>query len=514
MLTKVYSAAIHGIDAFPVTIETDTNSGALFSIVGLPDTSIKESHQRMMSAITNSGIKFPRRGLTINLAPADIKKEGAGFDLPMAIGVLTACDLVVAENLADYMMLGELSLDGSVLPVKGALPAAVKARELGFKRLIVPEENVTEAGVVNRIEVYGVKNLAEAIELVSGKSMMEPIHINTREIFAAEADSFDFDFSEVKGQDSVKRAFEVACAGGHNLLMIGPPGAGKSMMAKRLPSILPPLSLGEALETTKIHSVAGKLKRGSMLMTRRPFRTPHHTISPVALVGGGNTPMPGEISLAHNGVLFLDEFPEFSRQVLEVMRQPIEDRIITISRAKYSVDYPASFMLVASMNPCPCGYYGHPTKTCSCPPGAVSRYMNRISGPLLDRIDIQIEIQPVGFDDMADPSPAESSSSIRERVIKARAIQQARFQGEKGIYCNAQMNSRLLHKYAWPDEKGLQRLKERMTRLNMSARAFDRILRVARTIADLEGCDHVSTTHIAEAIGYRSLDRDSYGKIF
>ncbi len=522
----------------------------------------------MMSAITNSGIKFPRRGLTINLAPADIKKEGAGFDLPMAIGVLTACDLVVAENLSDYMMLGELSLDGSVLPVKGALPAAVKARELGFKRLIVPEENVTEAGVVNKLEVYGVKNLVEAIELVAGKSLMEPIHINTREIFASEADCFDFDFSEVKGQDSVKRAFEVACAGGHNLLMIGPPGAGKSMMAKRLPSILPPLSLGEALETTKIHSVAGKLKRGSMLMTRRPFRTPHHTISPVALVGGGNTPMPGEISLAHNGVLFLDEFPEFSRQVLEVMRQPIEDRIITISRAKYSVDYPASFMLVASMNPCPCGYYGHPTKSCTCLPGAVSRYMNRISGPLLDRIDIQIEIQPVGFDDMADRRPAETSASIRERVIQSRAIQNLRFKAEKGIYCNAQMNSRLLHQYAWPDEKGLTKLKERMERLNMSARAFDRILRVARTIADLDNAASLPTPapsasaasapgasaasaasaasgssssgsasmsssslayqealaaaamapitvgHIAEAIGYRSLDRGNYGKIF
>lgn len=514
MLTKTYSATIQGIDAFPVTIETDTNNGALFTIVGLPDTSVKESHQRMMSAITNSGIKFPRRGLTINLAPADIKKEGAGFDLPMAIGVLTACEIVTAENLQDYMMLGELSLDGTVLPVKGALPMAVKARELGFRRLIVPEANITEAGVVNKIEVFGVKNLAEAINLIAGKSEMEPIHINTREIFASEADSFDFDFSEVKGQDSVKRAFEVACAGGHNLLMIGPPGAGKSMMAKRLPSILPPLSLGEALETTKIHSVAGKLRRGSMLMTRRPFRTPHHTISPVALVGGGNNPMPGEISLAHNGVLFLDEFPEFSRQVLEVMRQPIEDRVITISRAKYTVDYPASFMLVASMNPCPCGYYGHPTKTCTCPPGAVSRYMNRISGPLLDRIDIQIEIQPVAFDDMADTRPAESSASIRERVMRARGVQQQRFQGEKGIYCNAQMNSRLLRKYAWPDEEGLAKLKDRMTRLNMSARAFDRILRVARTIADLEGAEAVGVTHIAEAIGYRSLDRDSYGKTF
>ncbi len=514
MLTKILSAAIQGIDAYPVTIETDGGPGTMFSIVGLADTAVKESHQRMMSAITNTGLRFPHRGTTINLAPADIRKEGAGFDLPMAIGVLTAHEVIKSDTLSDYMMLGELSLDGSVLPVKGALPMAVKAREMGVKRLIVPEENVTEAAVVNRIEVYGVKTLGEAIALVTGASDLQPVVVNTREIFAAEADHFEFDFSEVKGQEAVKRAFEVACAGGHNLLMIGPPGAGKSMMAKRLPSILPPLSLGEALETTKIHSVAGKLDRGSMLMTRRPFRTPHHTVSPVALVGGGATPMPGEISLAHNGVLFLDEFPEFPRQVLEVMRQPIEDRVITVSRARYTVVYPASFMLVASMNPCPCGYYGHPTRECTCPPGAVSRYMSRISGPLLDRIDLQIEIQPVSFDDMANRAPAESSASIRERVVRARNIQQLRFQNEKGIYCNAQMGSRHLHKYAWPDEAGLARLKDRMTRLDMSARAFDRILRVARTIADLEGSERVQSAHIAEAIGYRSLDRGNYGKTF
>ena len=530
MLTKIYSASIQGIDAFPVTIETLGEKGTLFSIVGMPDTAVKESQQRMISAVNHSGVTFPHRRTIINLAPADVKKEGAGFDLPMALGVLTAHEIVPPDHLEDYMIMGELSLDGSVLPVRGVLPMAIKAREMGFKRLIVPEDNVTEAAVVNRIEVFGVKNLAEAIALLGGTSNLSPTKIDTRSIFAKESSTFDIDFSEVKGQDSVKRALEVACAGGHNLLMIGPPGAGKSMMAKRVPTILPPLSLGEALETTKIHSVAGKLARGSMLMARRPFRTPHHTVSPVAMVGGGSNPMPGEISLAHHGVLYLDEFPEFPRQVLEVLRQPIEDRVITVARAKYTVDYPASFMLVASMNPCPCGYYGHPTKQCTCMPGAVSRYMNRISGPLLDRIDIQVDIQPVAFDDIADTTPAESSASIRERVVKARIIQQERFKGEKGIYCNAQMNTRLLHKYAWPDAAGLSKLKERMEKLNMSARAFDRILRVARTIADLEYASRLNrgenltqselkeavdtpvlSHHISEAINYRNLDRSDYG---
>lgn len=482
----------------------------MFYLVGLPDSAVKESHQRILSALQVNDYRMPVSKIIINMAPADIRKEGSAYDLPLAIGMLAACEVVRSDKLNRYLLMGELSLDGSLQPIKGALPIAIKARELGFEGMIVPQQNAREAAVVNHLNVYGVKSIKEVIEFFNGKRELTPTSVNTREEFYARQSSFDLDFADVKGQENVKRALEVAAAGGHNILLIGAPGSGKSMLAKRIPSILPPLSLGESLETTKIHSVAGKLGKEGGLISTRPFQAPHHTISTVAMTGGGSFPQPGEISLAHNGVLFLDELPEFNRNVLEVLRQPLEDRKITISRVKCNVEYPASFMLVASMNPCPCGYYNHPTKACVCSPGQVQKYLNRISGPLLDRIDLQIEVIPVPFEKMADARPAESSEVIRRRVINARRIQEERYACLSGIYCNAQMNSKLLARYARPDEQGLTLLKNAMNRLNLSARAYDRILKVARTIADLEGSEAIQSQHLAEAIGYRNLDREDW----
>lgn len=511
MLVKSYAAAVQGISATIVTIEVNCTKGIHFYLVGLPDVAVRESHERIISAFQVTGYEFPRRRIVVNMAPADIRKEGSAYDLPLAMGILAAAEVIDPERLGQYMMMGELSMDGSLQPVKGILPIALKAREEGFKGLIVPKQNAREAAVVEGLEVYGVDTIKEVIDFINKKKELERTEVNIEEEFYKLQFNDELDFCDVKGQENVKRALEVAAAGGHNLLMIGAPGSGKSMLAKRLPSILPPFTLQESLETTKIHSVAGKIDKGMSLMSQRPFRSPHHTISNVAMVGGGAYPQPGEISLAHNGILFLDELPEFNRSVLEVMRQPLEDRNITISRARFAVDYPASFMLIASMNPCPCGFYNHPDRPCVCSPGSVQKYMNRISGPLLDRIDIQIEIVPVPFEKISEQRPSEQSCFVRERVVKARMRQEERFKSCEGVYCNAQMSSRLLRQYACPDEAGLMLLKNAMSKLNLSARAYDRILKVSRTIADLEGVDHIEARHLAEAINYRSLDRESWG---
>ena len=501
-----------GLEAITVTVELNIDRGVMFHLSGLADTSIKESYDRIKAALSNIGFRMPIADITVNLSPADIRKEGSGYDLPLAISILAGDCKVESERLSEYMLVGELGLDGSLRPIRGALPIAIRARKEHFRGLIVPRENVREAAVVNNLDVYGMDSLSDVVKFFNGSDDYQPERIDTRAVFYQQQSQYDLDFAEVKGQENVKRALEVAAAGGHNLIMVGPPGSGKSMMAKRLPSILPPLFLSESLETTQIHSVAGKLSRDTSLISQRPFRSPHHTISSVALVGGGNNPQPGEISLAHNGVLFCDELPEFNRSVLEVMRQPLEDRKITISRSKYTVEYPCSFMFVASMNPCPCGYYGDPTHNCVCTPGQIQRYMNKISGPLLDRIDIQCEIQPVAFKDLAYLKPGEPSSAIRQRVIAARKIQEERYKDYNGIHCNAQMTERMLHEFAQPDEKSLDMLRMAMEKLKLSARAYGRILKVARTIADLDGSPSVKLNHIAEAVGYRNLDRGDWAE--